>query len=89
MLSDCVILEVGIAYTNAKLMFYQKLPKINEKNEIEETYKILQLEINLPQETLLRLSYTSLGRIKAKKNALRVKANNKDENKKRGWLEYD
>jgi hypothetical protein len=51
LLSDCVTLEVGIADTNAKLMFYQKLPKINEKNEIEETYKILQLEINLPQET--------------------------------------
>lgn len=91
LLSDGVILEVGIGDTNAKLMFYQKLPKINEKGEIskEETDKTLQLEINLPQETLVRLSYASLGRIKAKKTALRMKGNNNDENKERALFEYD
>lgn len=89
--SDGVRLEIGIGNTSAKLTFYQKFPSINKKCEISKVnnHKQLQFEVNLPQETLLRLSYVALGRLKAKKNALKMKANKNDEHIERAWFEFD
>lgn len=83
-LSDGVILQIGIGDTNLKLIFYQKLTVDKERKT-----KRLLLEISLPQETLARLSNASLGRIKAKQNALRIKGNKNDKNTERAYYEYD
>ena len=89
--SDRVRLEIGIGNTDAKLIFYQKFPSIDKNGDISKTnkHKQLQLEINLPQETLFRLACATLGRLNAKKNALKMKGNKTDENTVRAYFEYD
>ncbi len=89
-LTDGVILEVGTTDTNATLTFYQKFPSI-ENGKISKTKKDKRLlfEVSLPPEALVRLSLASLGRMKAKKNALKMKGNKTDNYTERAYFEYD